>query len=44
MIQLMLYRAKVAVCSEINTNYIITLYGPRVNLLNVKNVGASDNQ
>jgi hypothetical protein len=38
----MLYRAKVAVCSEINTYYIITLYGPKVNLFNVSNVGTSN--
>jgi len=37
----MLYRVKVAVCSETNTDYIITLYGPKVNLLNVSNVGTS---
>jgi hypothetical protein len=30
----MLYGVKVAVCSEINTNYIIPLYEPKVNFLN----------
>ena len=32
----MLYREKIAVCSQIHTKHIITLYGQNVELLNVK--------
>jgi len=32
----MLYREIIAVCSEIHTKYIHTLYGQKVELLNVK--------
>ena len=32
----MLYREIMAVCSEIHTKHIITLYGQNVQLLNVK--------
>jgi hypothetical protein len=38
----MLYGAEVAVCSEINTKHIKC--GQNVQFLNVKPVGASDNQ
>jgi len=34
--QLMLYRVIVAVCSQIHTKHINTLYGQNVHLLNVK--------
>jgi len=34
--QLMLYREIIAVCSEIHTKHINTLYGQNVELLNVK--------
>jgi len=34
--QLMLYREIMAVCSEIHTKHINTLYGQNVELLNVK--------
>jgi hypothetical protein len=39
----MLYEAKVAVCSEINTKYINTVW-QNVKLLNAKPIGASRNQ
>jgi hypothetical protein len=38
----MLYGAEVAVCSEKNTKHI--QYGKKVQLLNVKHVGASRDQ
>jgi hypothetical protein len=34
--QIMLYRAKVAVCSEIKTKYINAVCGQNVELLNIK--------
>jgi len=34
--QLILYREKIAVCSEIRTKHINTLYGQNVELMNVK--------
>jgi len=37
----MMYRAKVAICSEINTKHINTMCGQNVKYLNVKPVGAS---
>jgi len=40
----MLHRAKVAVCSEINTIHIHTLCGQNVELLNVKPVATPSNQ
>jgi hypothetical protein len=39
----MLYGAKVAICSEINTKHINTVW-QNVNFLNAKPVGASRNQ
>jgi hypothetical protein len=39
----MLYREKVAVCSEIHTKHINTLCGQKVELLNVKPGGAYSN-
>ena len=37
----MMYRAKVTICSEINTKHMNTLCGQNVKYLNVKPVGAS---
>jgi len=34
--QLLLYREIIAICSEIHTKYINTLFGQNVELLNVK--------
>ena len=36
----MLYREKIAVCSQIHTNYLYTLCGQNIELLNVKPGGA----
>jgi hypothetical protein len=41
--QLMLYREIIAVCSEIHTKYINTVYGQNVEMLNVKRCGTSSN-
>jgi hypothetical protein len=40
----MLYGAKVAVCSQINTKHIYTVCRQNVKFLNVEPVGASRNQ
>jgi hypothetical protein len=41
--QLALYKAKVAICSEINTKHTNTVW-QNVKFLNIKRVGASRNQ
>jgi len=40
----MMYKARVAVCSEIRTKHINTLYGQNVELLNVKPGGTYRNR
>jgi len=40
----MLYREIIAVCSEIHTKHISTLFGQNVELLNVKTSGTYTNR